>query len=547
MSTHSATQDLTPNTSRFDAWRKITHSGLRQPNRPAASKAAQMNAEGQNTGSIAFPENRKIAAGYTFLGQLLAHDITMARNLGITVPQLRLLSLYGAGPSAMTGAFAHYPDDFDDPAMWARHIKQSDQYELFQHAKFKLKHEGADQYDVPRLNNGIAIMADNRNDQHVILCQLHCAFARFHNALAEWLQYLNYPYMLMDPDGTPMKGQQLFTLAREIAVWCYQRVLVEDYLPQILYSPDLIQELRGANAKFKFFDETKAPQLMPEFSLAAMRIGHSQTKEVYRVNRADDRLSILSNRKDVKNLGGFQKHDPLNFEWDAFFKLGDTPPQASASIDHWVSQPLSKMPFRPKNDNNLPAINLRRSEMLPAGEALAEKAGFPPLPVPTDSGFESTGIPLWLYILLEAELTQKGEKLGAFGSQLIAEQIMWVLRHDPMSPYSGPETFNALDQFVGELFRIYDLDNFLGAPEVLTQGLELLGMNNPGLDMPWLIRFPKRVAQQIANLGNALEAFGQTPQARKTAVSAVGKQQTEAVKGPVEFMRNLLGGDVSNV
>ena len=41
-------------------------------------------------------------------------------------------------------------------------------------------------------------------------------------------------------------------------------------------------------------------------------------------------------------------------------------------------------------------------------------------------------LPLWLFILLEAQLLREGGiKLGPIGERLIAEQIIWVLRKSP--------------------------------------------------------------------------------------------------------------------
>jgi hypothetical protein len=228
----------------------------------------------------------------------------------------------------------------------------------------------------------------------------------------------------------------------------------------------------------------------------------------------------------------------LHFERDVFFELSGETPQASAAIDHWISKPLTVLIFRPRSDNNLPAINLRRSEKLPAGDALAQAAGFTRTTIPESLKFGTKDIPLWLYILLEAELTQKGERLGELGSQIIDEQIMWVLRHDSMSKYSSGGSCGTLEGFVSELFNKYELNNFFGSQNVLTAGLQQLGMNQEPLDMAWIIKFPAEVANQIEGLGNVINDFHKNgPAALESKSIKVGGKGLSIQK---QAMRDLL-------
>jgi hypothetical protein len=95
------------------------------------------------------------AAGTTFIGQFVDHDITFdtSSRLGVaTAPQrtanarspaLDLDSLYGAGPVA-------------DPTL----------YDGSDRAKFKVESGGAFE-DLPRLADSRALIADPRNDEHV--------------------------------------------------------------------------------------------------------------------------------------------------------------------------------------------------------------------------------------------------------------------------------------------------------------------------------------------------------------------------------------------
>jgi hypothetical protein len=44
-----------------------------------------------------------------------------------------------------------------------------------------------------------------------------------------------------------------------------------------------------------------------------------------------------------------------------------------------------------------------------------------------------TRIPLWYYVLLEAEVNGHGRTLGTIGSRIVAEVVEGALRHDPDS------------------------------------------------------------------------------------------------------------------
>jgi hypothetical protein len=115
------------------------------------------------------PDNPTHTAGTTFLGQFIDHDVTFDTSspLGTPTdpltsptgrtPALDLDSVYGAGP---TGSPMLY-DTANDPA------------------KLLIESGGLFE-DLPRLADGTAIIADPRNDEHVIIAGLHCAFILFH-------------------------------------------------------------------------------------------------------------------------------------------------------------------------------------------------------------------------------------------------------------------------------------------------------------------------------------------------------------------------------
>src|SRR5215212_4938276 len=79
-------------------------------------------------------------------------------------------------------------------------------------------------YDVPRLapddkGNAKAIIADPRNDQTLIILQLHVAFQMFHNKLVDRMRTLG------------ISPASVFESARRMARWYYQWMVIHEFLP----------------------------------------------------------------------------------------------------------------------------------------------------------------------------------------------------------------------------------------------------------------------------------------------------------------------------
>jgi hypothetical protein len=91
---------------------------------------------------------------------------------------------------------------------------------------------------------------------------------------------------------------------------------------------------------------------------------------------------------------------------------------------------------------------------LPSGQAVAEALGITPLteadltppPAPGGAAPIDPGIidllrdndlldrmPLWFYVLAEAQLKSRGNTLGPVGSRIVVETIVAQIRHDPRS------------------------------------------------------------------------------------------------------------------
>ena len=85
-------------------------------------------------------------------------------------------------------------------------------------------------WDVPRTATrgrrrpaqGTAIIADPRNDQTLIILQLHIAMQMFHNRLVDYLRMQRVP------------RSAVFESARRLARWHYQWIVTHEFLPAIV-------------------------------------------------------------------------------------------------------------------------------------------------------------------------------------------------------------------------------------------------------------------------------------------------------------------------
>ena len=367
-------------------------------------------------------DNPDIPSGYTYLGQFVDHDITFdpvssldrvndpdALNTFRT-PRFDLDSLYGRGQ-----ADSPYLYDQEDPASLLVGRNTGPENEPV---------------DLPRNQQGRALIGDPRNDVHTIVGQLHLAFIRFHNAVVDRLRF-----------GTP--PEELFAEARRIVTWHYQWVVIHDFLGRLV-GPELLGEVLvtskrtgKARAELSFFTWRTQPFVPVEFSAAAYRFGHSMVRETYRINDTLEPLPILTDIRIANRLqhfGGFRTLPKgWTVQWKHLFPLSDDPPQMSRKIDTRLAAPMRKLP--PLIDNarrSLGLINMLRgrSLQLPSGQAVATAMG-------TTVSNADLGLvgetPLWFYLLRESEIIGKGRRLGPTGGRIVAEVLVGLLKGDPSS------------------------------------------------------------------------------------------------------------------
>jgi hypothetical protein len=83
---------------------------------------------------------------------------------------------------------------------------------------------------LPRSSQQHAIIADPRNDENVMISQLHLAFLKFHNAVDEDLKAY-FP--------SPSKDGARFAEAQRLVRWHYQWIILHQFLP-VTVGEDLV-------------------------------------------------------------------------------------------------------------------------------------------------------------------------------------------------------------------------------------------------------------------------------------------------------------------
>ena len=359
-------------------------------------------------------DNDRIPAGYTYLGQFIDHDITFdpmshlqKRNdpdalVDFRTPRFDLDSVYGSGP-----------DDSPFLYEWGRPSKRG--VELL--VGVNPDDERFEPHDLPRNQQGRALIGDPRNDVHIVISQLHLLFVRFHNRVVDHVR-------ASEPG---LEGRALLEECQRIVRWHYQWIVMHDFLERVT-------GIAAEGFERQYFMWENTPYMPVEFSGAAYRFGHSMIRPAYDLNSEITEIPIFAAAEDAdarEHLGGFRRL-PFGWsvDWSRFFKTGRHVPQNSRRIDTKLSAPLFRLPSGVDPGRHpLSNLNLRRGRALglPCGEDVAQAMGHDPpaeLKGPT---------PLWFYLLHEAETSAGGRHLGPVGGRIVAEVLIGLLEGDPQS------------------------------------------------------------------------------------------------------------------
>lgn len=354
-------------------------------------------------------ENFGLPAGYTYLGQFIDHDLTLnpagsfgpdsAREMvNLRTARFDLDCLYGRGPG-------------DQPYLYA-----ADGRQLLTGRSLTEAGQASALKDHPRLNQQ-ALIGDKRNDENVIVSQLHSVFRQFHNRMA---------------DARP---QADFASLQRLVSQHYQWMILTDFLPRLCGAATIRAILPGFGENGRVADGRALltvtgdlrPGHMPlEFASAAYRFGHSLVRPAYRLNTRmrgtpeERRLNpALAGRRLIfaaaqkAGLNGFRAFpEEWAIDWKLYFEIdrrldaslvheGHRRVQAAYKIDTALTNPLAFLPEfsevmrngdlardangqprpQPFGVPNLALRNLLRGAQhgLPSGQAVARALGIEPI------------------------------------------------------------------------------------------------------------------------------------------------------------------------
>lgn len=438
-------------------------------------------------------DNPKIPAGFTYLGQFVDHDITLdLTSIGekladpqatenFRTPALDLDSIYGLGPDGSRQLYARGTSADNGKSPGPKFL-------IGKTINVDLGNVTGDRRnDLPRSPEGFALIGDHRNDENLLVAQTHLAMLKFHNKVCDLVA-----------DGG-MAADKVFSEARRIVTWHYQWLVLHDFVER-LTEPGIVAKILHEGRQFYRFK--KVPYMPVEFSGAAYRLGHSMVRESYSHNHIfGPSIANLRTLFAFTGLSGGIVGDlapdpptaptpvpvlPSNWiiDWRRFYDFApptnpvDVPVNHSRKIDPFVVPELHTLP----GGNSLPFLNLRRGVMLglPSGQDVAKamRIANPLTPNEIASGADGEvakkhGLhehtPLWYYILKEAHVRHKGERLGPVGSTLVSEVFVGLVHGDHQSylwqrgihwkpdlPSKVPGTFNMTDllRFVGDISPI---------------------------------------------------------------------------------------------
>ncbi len=302
--------------------------------------------------------------------------------------------------------------------------------------------------DLPR-NKHEALIADLRNDENLIISQLHLALLLFHNNAAKALR----------TEFSDKK--QLFAEARKELTLHYQWCILHDFLPQLMWD-DTLDEVLSAGPK------PEAVLGIPmEFTTAAFRFGHSMVSDTYDFNdnfgiggKLDESASLIqlftfTSRGGMANGKGGQLPNHWIADWQRLTRTSSNKLSGADKIDlAFADGMMNKM----AHGNNLQHASIFFRNILrgyhrriPFGQEIAMKMGVKIVPeneiadmLPANMADLAKELdlashtPAWLYFLCEARHFGKGEKLGPAASRIIAETFVGALKKNPKSILNIP-------------------------------------------------------------------------------------------------------------
>jgi hypothetical protein len=397
----------------------------------------------------------KIPAIYTYFGQFIDHDITARTDRDGSVtsignndpvnrldpdfvvtnlmngrrPELDLDSLFGDAPR-LTAL---------DPG---GALPVGSVSEVLYDADFKLRlFEDGARRDVVRGADRSAVIPDMRNDENLNVSQLQVAMLKFYNRVH---------------DAQTGSSAKRYVRARQLCRWAFQYVVIHDWLMKVC-EPLIVEDTLANGPRFFSPSAGRGGAFMPlEFSAAGFRFAHSMIRPSYQSNATAPVESIMdllgfAAKDDFFELAGNgiqQLKKDYVIDWN-YFVAGGAHVQFARKIDTKISKGLGQLPLTGRRYDpvlgHLARANLLRGKNLsiPTGQAVADAFGITYLK-PKEildgeddaiksalkAGYLHHRTPLWYYVLREAMIQQKGERLGEVGSRIVCETLIGMIKFD---------------------------------------------------------------------------------------------------------------------
>lgn len=427
-----------------------------------------------------------IPAGFTYLGQFIDHDITFDSrsereaivdrpwNVSSTsdvenlrVPFFNLEQLYGSN----NGRTAERDPDDDDSLLLSPTMAQVNANQEFLS-------------DLPRNNDGIAVIVDRRNDENLLVAQVQVMFSKLHNSVVRELRRRSV-------------GGDLFERAKKIMIRHYQKMIHDDFLPRFV-DDDAVEEVKEKikSGSESFFKPSKSDPYLPiEFSVGAFRICHSMIRNSYSFNRLHQ--SPKANLHDLFRLTRKRLGSSWIPDWRRFFELGEHTPENFNFAKAFTVQFASLLGSLPKvkdgdeKARSLASLDLVRanSRGIASGELIAtEMRNYYDVPEYDPDLIAShlpenlrermrRRTPFLFYLLAESEISSAGAKFGRLGGLIFGETILRLLAISPHSisevPLGEDDDLILVDD--PQRVEMRDLLGFIARNSPETDELNLLG------------------------------------------------------------------------
>ncbi len=390
---------------------------------------------------VILPSSR-IPSGYVYLGQFIAHDLSRldptqgsiskpSELRQMRAPMLNLENVYGEG--------------FDDPTIA---IERGTGLMKLDRASTARCDADVPVHDLPRDEDGRARIPDDRDDENLLVAQLHVAFLELHNLFCRRIRA-----------NDALSARAIFEAARRQTILHYQEMVLYDFLPTIA----------GLDTWRKVLLEREAvlwpsprSQMPIEFAVAAFQFGHSMVRRHYTLNA---RLPLVDFDTLFAYTGLFRMNgqgrtlpSSHRVDWRLFFAgvCSRTP----RFMNYAMRIGPATIIKTPHDRDLLAKKSLRTAQRCGLGDAqhilkqlrsLDAEAAFRPLTadelnpevyvvdrdgvhnvrvfdlIGTSHPF-ATSTPLSYYLLAEALATRQGLALGPLGGQIVAETLWHLAR-----------------------------------------------------------------------------------------------------------------------